>query len=134
MYIKNKKADGSIFLAIFFIVIILIILSLFTSFHKTILTSNYNINFKNFNEKKIYSLKDELYKCYSNPIKIDSINKCPSIKDLNFEIKVLNYGSCENEILLKSGKIYPQSQSLFISIVDKNLNICPAQIYLYFEK
>lgn len=134
-FIRNKKANGNILLSFFFIVIVLLIIGIFTNFHKTILITNFNINNKNLLEKEINSLSLELQKCYGSPLKITSIENCSSINNLNFEIKIISNGLCKEEVILKNGvKNYENMVSIFLPVFDKDLNICPSQIYLYKKK
>lgn len=134
--LKNniKKGQGNILLSIFFIIIVLIVIFLFTKYHEVILISNYNMNDYKMQTTTLYSLKEELTSCYGYPLKITSLNDCNSISDLNFQIKTINNGLCQENIIIQNGQETSQELNLFVPVVDTNNNVCPAQIHLYFEE
>lgn len=130
--IKNKKGQGNILISVFFIVLVLIMVFLFTQYHKVILISNYNLNDEKIKNKVLYSLKEELISCYGYPLKITSLQDCQSLSNINFKIEIRDNFLCSQEVLLSSGIESVSQLNLFVPIENSNSNVCPANIYLYF--
>ena len=130
----KRKGSNDILLSLFFIIIVLIVLSLFTNFHKFILINNYNFNKNELTMNNAFSLKKLLVECYGYPLKITSINNCKGLSSMNFQVKIISNGVCNEKTVLSNGKIFHNYASIMVPVINENSKVCIGEIKLYAKK
>lgn len=131
---NKKKAQGNIFLSIFFIAIVLIIIFIFTRYHEAILIGNYNVNEQKLHLNTIYSLNERLIQCYGFPISVDEDESCKILDNFNYDLKLHKNGLCDEEYVLEVGKKTNKYVTLIVPVaINLSQFTCPATLSLYFE-
>ncbi len=131
---KIKKGQGNIMLGVFFIILVLVMIFLFTRYHEIMLFSNYNINEDKLNIQNLYYVKNNLYDCYSFPMKIDSDIQCPNINDFSFKLEAIDNGVCDREVYLQNGADSTKKLTLTMVVYEQQYEInCPAILTYYIQ-
>ena len=133
---KNKKSQsGDVLMALFFLILVLIVVFIFVQFNTVILETNFQVNKVSIEKETLFNVKEYLMRCYSYPLdKITGSETCEILNNIDYKVEILDNGLCEKATFVENGIEKERYLTLLMPVVESETKYdCLGLLTVYFD-